>query len=78
MKMSRLISLGRILAIAVTSTVLLIGVFLAISGVLSVVYMFENPFSWMALLLNLSMFFITIGLKLQKASREKHFGFYIN
>jgi len=47
------------------STILLIGVFLAISGILSIVYMFDNPFAWIALLLNLSMFIITIGLKLK-------------
>lgn len=46
-----------------TSTILLIGVFLAVSGVLSIVYMFDNPFAWIALLLNLSMFIITVGLK---------------
>ena len=42
---------------------LIIGIFLALSGLLSVYYMFENPFAWLALLLNLNMFFITIGLK---------------
>ncbi len=46
-----------------TSTILLIGVFLAVSGVLSIVYMFDNPFAWIALVLNLSMFIITIGLR---------------
>lgn len=48
-----------------TSTILFIGVFLAVSGILSIVYMFNNPFAWIALLLNLSMFIITIGLKLK-------------
>jgi hypothetical protein len=48
-----------------SSSIFLIGVFLAISGILSVVYMFDNPFAWIALLLNLSMFTITIGLKLK-------------
>jgi hypothetical protein len=48
-----------------TSTILLIGVFLALSGILSVVYMFDNPFAWLALLLNLIMFVITIGLKMK-------------
>lgn len=45
------------------SAMLIIGTFVAINGVLSVVYMFDNPFAWLALVLNLSMFFITIGLK---------------
>lgn len=40
-----------------------IGVFLAISGVLSVVYMVENPFAWIMLILNLSMFGIIIKLR---------------
>jgi len=48
-----------------SSTILLIGVFLALSGILSVVYMFDNPFAWLALLLNLIMFGITIGLKMK-------------
>ena len=46
------------------SPILLIGVFLAISGFLSIVYMFDNPFAWIALLLNICMFFIVIGLKI--------------
>jgi len=48
-----------------SSTILLIGVFLAISGLLSVIYMFDNPFAWIALLLNLIMFVITISLKMK-------------
>lgn len=52
-----------------SSPILLIGVFLAISGILSIVYMFDNPFAWIALLLNLSMFIITIGLKLKLDSK---------
>ena len=47
------------------STILLIGIFLAVSGVLSIVYMLDNPFAWIALLLNLSMCIITLGLKLK-------------
>jgi len=47
-----------------TSTILVVGIFLALSGVLSIVYMFDNPFAWIALLMNLSMFIITIGLKI--------------
>lgn len=46
-------------------TILLIGVFLALSGILAVVYMFNNPFAWLALILNLSMFILTIGLKMK-------------
>ena len=45
--------------------ILLIGVFLALSGVMSVVYMFDNPFAWLSLILNLSLFLITINLKLK-------------
>lgn len=52
-----------------TSLILVIGVFLAVNGILSVVYMFGNPFAWIALLLNLSMFFITISLKTKLAKK---------
>lgn len=45
-----------------SSAILLIGVYLAVSGILSVVYMFDNPFAWIALLLNLLMFVITIAI----------------
>ena len=45
------------------SPILVISIFLAISGLLSVLYMFKNPFAWIALFLNLAMFFITIRLK---------------
>lgn len=48
-----------------SSPILLIGIFLAISGILSIVYMFDNPFAWIALLLNLSVFIIIVGLKLK-------------
>lgn len=47
-----------------TSTIVMIGIFLALSGVLSIVYMFDNPFAWIALLLNLGMFIIAIGIKI--------------
>ncbi len=47
-----------------SSTILLIGIFLLISGILSIIYMSDNPFAWIALLLNLCMFIITIGIKL--------------
>jgi hypothetical protein len=52
-----------------STPILLIGVFLAISGIFSIVYMFDNPFAWIALLLNLSMFILTIGLKLKLDSK---------
>lgn len=55
--------------IFLSSTILLIGVFLAVSGILSIVYMFDNPFAWIALLLNLSMFIVTIGLKLKLGNK---------
>lgn len=42
---------------------LVIGIFLALNGILSVIFMFDNPFAWVALLLNLTMFGITIKLK---------------
>ena len=45
------------------TTVIIIGIYLAISGLLAVVYMFDNPFAWIALTLNLNMFNITLGLK---------------
>lgn len=48
-----------------SSTILLIGGFLAASGILSTIYMYGNPFAWIALVLNLSMFTLTIGLKLK-------------
>ena len=41
-----------------------IGIFLAINGVLSVFYMFDNPFAWLALILNIGTFIITLRLKL--------------
>ncbi|MHC1774945.1 MAG: hypothetical protein AB9834_05970 [Lentimicrobium sp.] len=40
-----------------------IGVFLALNGILSVVYMFNNPFAWMALVLNMGMIFIIFGIR---------------
>lgn len=46
------------------SIILVIGVFLMLSGILSVIYMFNNPFAWIALFLNLTMFIITIRLKM--------------
>lgn len=48
-----------------TTSIFMIGVFLAVSGILSIVYMLDNPFAWIALLLNLGMFTVTLGLKLR-------------
>jgi hypothetical protein len=44
---------------------IVIGSFLAVSGILSIVYMFDNPFAWLTLFLNLGMFFIIIGLQIK-------------
>ncbi|RPH33721.1 MAG: hypothetical protein EHM93_03545 [Bacteroidales bacterium] len=40
----------------VIDSTLLIGAFLALTGVFSVIYMFDNPFAWLALILNVLMF----------------------
>ena len=45
------------------SIAIAIGTFLGLSGIASVVFMFDNPFAWLSLVLNLSMFGITLGLK---------------
>ena len=45
------------------SAILIISVFLAINGILSVIYMFDNPFAWISLLLNMSIFFVAVRLK---------------
>ncbi len=39
--------------------ILIVGVFLAINGILAVVYMPENPFALLALILCMAMFYIT-------------------
>lgn len=46
------------------TTIIIIGAFLAFCGILSVIYMFGNPFAWIALILNNIMFAISIGLKI--------------
>lgn len=46
----------------VKTPVSIIGIFLAIAGILSVVYMQQNPFAWMVLVLNLGMFAVIIIL----------------
>lgn len=45
------------------STLNIIGIFLAVNGILAVVYMFNNPFAWMALVLNIGMFAVIQMLK---------------
>lgn len=45
-------------------TILLIGTFLALNGILATICMLDNPFAWIALLLNLSMFVLILKLKL--------------
>lgn len=45
------------------STLNIIGIFLAFNGILAVVYMFNNPFAWMALVLNIGMFAVIQLLK---------------
>lgn len=45
------------------STILVVGVFLAISGIFSIVFMTNNLFAWIALFLNMGMFLIVVGLK---------------
>lgn len=46
-----------------TSIILAIGVFLGLNGILSVVYMFDNPFAWISFVLSMGMFIISLGLK---------------
>jgi hypothetical protein len=46
--------------------VLIIVGFLALNGILSVIFMFQNPFAWITMLLNLGMFGITVKLKSTK------------
>ena len=45
--------------------IIVVSIFLAISGLLSVVYMTDNPFAWIGLILNMSMFVVTINLKVK-------------
>jgi hypothetical protein len=55
-----------------TSTVLFIGIFLALSGLLAIVFMHENPFSWIALIINLSTFCLMVGLKMNLDSNKRY------
>jgi len=45
---------------------LIIGIFLALSGFASVFYMLENPFAWMALFINFTMFAIVLRINFKK------------
>lgn len=49
--------------------IMIIGSFLAVSCVLSMVYMYENPFAWIAFVLNTIMFGVALRLKI-KLSKE--------
>jgi len=46
-----------------TIPILIISSFLAISGLFSVIYMFDNPFAWIAFVLNMTMFSIATLLR---------------
>lgn len=48
-----------------TSIIMAIGIFLALAGILSIVFMFDNPFAWASLLLNVSVLLIATALKKQ-------------
>lgn len=48
-----------------TSIIMAIGIFLALAGILSIVFMFNNPFAWASLLLNVSVLLIATALKKQ-------------
>lgn len=43
--------------------ILIISTFLYIGGILSVIYMFANPFAWIVFVLNIIMFVIALTLK---------------
>jgi len=42
---------------------LIIGIFLAITGIFSIVFMFNNPFAWIALVLNISIFTVILKIR---------------
>lgn len=48
-----------------TSIIMAIGIFLALAGILSIVFMFDNPFAWASLLLNVNVLLIATALKKQ-------------
>ena len=48
-----------------STAILIIGTFLAANGILSVMYMFNNPFAWIAFVLNLGVFIVALVLKMR-------------
>lgn len=46
-----------------SSPLLVIGIFLCLNGVLSIFYMYDNPFAWMTFLSSTSMLLIILILK---------------
>lgn len=55
---------------SLTLPLLITGIFLFFNGILSVVCMYNNPFAWIALILNAGIFLITLALRL----KIKHIG----
>jgi hypothetical protein len=53
---------------SLTHPMLITGIFLFFNGILSVVCMYNNPFAWIALLLNTAIFLVTLALR----SKLKH------
>ena len=49
---------------------LLIGIFLTVIGVFSVYYMFDNPFAWIALILNILILGIILKIRQQIKNRK--------
>ena len=47
-----------------TTIILIIAIFLAINGMLAVLFMLDNPFAWITLILNLSLLVISVRLKI--------------
>ena len=53
------VQLGKIEAYPfLASSIMILGIFLALTGVFSVFFMFQNPFAWIALILNVSIFVV--------------------
>ncbi len=46
-----------------TTPILTIGIFLGASGILSILFMFDNPFAWIAFVLNMIILGISLQLK---------------
>ena len=47
-----------------TTIILIIAIFLALNGMLAVLFMLDNPFAWITLILNLSLLVISVRLKI--------------